>query len=288
MAHGDVSYPYEPVGEGTGLLGADDHPALISLNQVRQALGGLNLADQIALVEGLARGGADLSQHNERARLGGPGFGPRRGVPALSRPQPGCLNSGQPDTGHCFLSLSSVTCNGHEQQQVGERQIGEKAPGRHQALQVEALRDLDGRVTADEVGRGEHRERARIERGIHRSAVLAFAPRGLEPVSVDLGGGQDLRHRYVLRPCCTGPGPGPGPAGACTRSCRAGRGREGRQWPAEGPGATGPVSSFDEPAPRRPLGRSVAEASPLGAAPSSPQILAPTSRRPRRSVTFPG
>ena len=66
MTHGDVGDTHERVDKLAGLLGADDHPGLIRLDQVRQALGGLNLTDQVNLVERLARRGPDLSEHDER------------------------------------------------------------------------------------------------------------------------------------------------------------------------------------------------------------------------------
>jgi hypothetical protein len=62
-----MSDAYEGVGKLAGLLGADHHPGLVGLNHVRQSLGRLNLADEVDLVKGLAGGGSDLSDDDERA-----------------------------------------------------------------------------------------------------------------------------------------------------------------------------------------------------------------------------
>ncbi len=166
-----MSDPYEPVGERARLLGSDDDTCLVGLDHVEQGLDRLNLSYEVALVKGLARGGADLSQHHEGAGGGRPSPGrlfASRLEALRRRSRVPCPNSepARLDPGRDLLP--GVLGDGCEQQQVGERQIGEKAPRRHQTLEVEPLRDVDGGVAADQVGRREHRAGKRVERRVHR------------------------------------------------------------------------------------------------------------------------
>ena len=100
MAHGDVRDADERVGRLAWLIGADDHPGLIGLHKVRQALGRLDLADQVDLVEGLARRGPYLSEDDERAEMVEP------------------RSPGRPEFGHPFVAFAAVTRDRCKQQQV--------------------------------------------------------------------------------------------------------------------------------------------------------------------------
>ena len=79
----------ERVGGLARLLSADDHAGLKSLHHVGQALGRLDLADEVDFVEGLARRWPYLSEDDELARAGRarrPQTNPARPAPRLLRP----------------------------------------------------------------------------------------------------------------------------------------------------------------------------------------------------------
>ena len=69
VAHGDMGDAHETLGDVARLLAADDRSGSVSLDHVRQLLCGLHLADEIDLVQGLARRRPDLAEDDEGAEI---------------------------------------------------------------------------------------------------------------------------------------------------------------------------------------------------------------------------
>jgi len=185
---------------------------------------------------------------------------------------PGRLAAGGLDARHGLGGLADVSGDGHEQQQVGERQVGEKAPGRHETLEMESLRDVDGRVPPDEVGRRRHHGQRGESRTPDHANPPAFAARGSEtcrPVSqvtvVDIAGcsvhlgckgapGATARSAPKIMP--RRPAPQEGVRGERMRGCPArlpGWRRPGPAGPVFVAGAASVVSAA--PRPGRPRSR---------------------------------